>query len=171
MSEWLQDLFYEVRPGTSPADVAALLCERVNLAVPREWRDSEPSGFHVAGLGSDGRAEFWFVRNLNDDGSLTHRAYEVREDFKSRDEPVLPANAVQIYRNGDVRAHVVAWEQIDRSLGSLLGQQSFRALTGTADYVDWVKFKMELVAQFYERFAVESIIGAPIDAFAIAAGA
>ncbi len=167
MAEWLQDLFYEVPADSSTAEVARIVCERLNVVVPQPWRDAEHSGFHVAGVGSDGRAEFWFVRNFNDDGSLMHGPFQRREDFQSRDAPRLPQHAAQIYRNGDIRAHVAAWESIDKSFGALLGQESFRALRNTDDYVDWVKYKMELVAHFYERFATESIIGVPIDAFAI----
>ncbi len=170
MSVWLEDLFFRIPPSTDPRTVAELLCERLNVDIPLEWRRSDPSGFHVAGLDSDGCAEFWFVRNLDDSGALAHSEYKCREDFKSRDKTALPDNAVQIYRNGDIRAHIAAWEQIDDSFGSLLGQESFRALVTTDDYLDWVKFKMELVARFYDRFAVESIIGDPIDAFAIGRG-
>jgi len=36
----------------------------------------------------------------------------------------------------------------------------------TRDYVDWVQFKLEMVADFYERYCSESIIGRPIDSFA-----
>jgi hypothetical protein len=79
----------------------------------------------------------------------------------------LPQGATQIYRNGDIRAHVAAWTQIDASLGALLGTPSFRTLNSVEDYVKWVKFKMESIASFYEHFATESIIGPPIDAFAI----
>lgn len=171
MAEWLQDLFYEVPNNSSTAEVARIVCDRLNVVVPQPWREAEHSGFHIAGVNGHGHAEFWFVRNFNDDGSLMRGPYQRREDFQSRDAPRLPQHAAQIYRNGDIRAHVAAWESIDKSFGALLGQESFRALRTTDDYVEWVKYKMELVASFYERFATESIIGAPIDAFAISRGA
>ena len=34
-----------------------------------------------------------------------------------------------------------------------------------ADYVEWVKFKIELIAEFYDRFCRSSIIGKPVDGF------
>lgn len=167
MSEWLQDFFYSVCLGQSAGSIALQLNEALNVAVPATVRNAEHSGFHLAGLANDNRAEFWFIRNFDDNGQLFRGPYEAREDFRSRDSLSLPINATAIYRNGDVRAHVAAWTEIDRSLGHLLGQDSFRHLTSTDDYVEWVKFKMETIARFYERWATESIIGLPIDSFAV----
>ncbi len=167
MSEWIQDFFYRIRPTDTLAEIAERLAFQLNADVPKDWRDTEISGFHLAGLRADDCAEFWFIRNVDDAGNLTRADFEFREDFQCRDAPGLPFGAAQIYRNGDIRAHVVAWAQIDQSLGLLLGTQSFRALQSIEDYVEWVQFKMELVADFYERFSTESIIGRPIDAFAI----
>lgn len=167
MAEWLQDFFYAVRTGQSITSIADQLTEALNSAVPSECRSAEHSGMHLAGITGDDRAEFWFIRNFDDNGNLFRGPYEAREDFRCRDALVLPTSATAIYRNGDVRAHVVAWSEIDQSLGHLLGQESFRHLSTTADYVDWVKFKMETIARFYERWSTESIIGLPVDCFAV----
>jgi hypothetical protein len=166
MSEWIQDFFFQLKPSDDLESIAQRLAAELNTAVPKSLRDAETSGFHLAGLAADGRAEFWFVRNIDDNFKLTQSDYQIREEFKSRDALALPQGALCGYRNGDIRAHVVAWEKIDESFGSLLGTPSFRPLTTIGDYVDWVKFKMELVAAFYEHFAMESIIGSPVDAFA-----
>jgi len=61
----------------------------------------------------------------------------------------------------------VTWQAIDESLGALLERPDFKPLTTPEDYVAWVKFKMELVAYFYKHYCKSSIIGRPIDAFAI----
>jgi hypothetical protein len=167
MSEWLQDFFYSVRPGESLNSVAAELATALNSAVPQEWQRSEHAGIHLAGLLQDGRAEFWFIRNFDDSGNLSLGRYEAREDFAARDARSLTSNTSIIDRNGDIRAHVAAWTEIDRSLGRLLGQDSFRPLMKTADYVEWVRFKMEAIARFYERWSTESIIGLPVDCFAV----
>jgi len=171
MSEWIRDFFYHLQANDSLRAIAEQLVAHLNTDVPKAWRDKEASGFHLAGLDASGRAEFWYIRNIDDTGILTQTDYQLREDFKSRDALVLPAGAAQIYRNGDIRAHVAAWGKIDESFGALLGTPSFRALSDINDYVDWVKFKLEVVASFYERFATESIIGHPVDAFAIHHGA
>jgi len=170
MSEWIQDFFFQLDPNDNLASIAGRLASALNAAVPKDWRDQEVSGFHLAGLDAYGKAEFWFIRNINDAGNLTGSDFQAREDFQSRDAPTLPPRAVQIYRNGDIRAHVATWGKIDDSFGSLLGTASFRSLTTVDDYTDWVRFKLELIAQFYERYSTESIIGAPIDAFAICNG-
>ena len=167
MSERIQDFFYQIQTADTLANIAERLTLQLNTDVPKDCRDSEVSGLHLAGLRTDDQAEFWFIRNIDDMGNLTRTDYQFREDFQSRDASGLPSGAAQIYRNGDIRAHVVAWGQIDQSLGLLLGTHSFRALQSTDDYVEWVQFKMELVAGFHERFATESVIGQPIDAFAI----
>jgi hypothetical protein len=167
MAEWLQDFFYTVCAGQSIRSIALQLTEALNATVPPACRSSEHSGMHLAGLTGDDRAEFWFIRNFDDKGNLFRGPYEAREDFHSRDALMLPINATAIYRNGDVRAHVVAWSEIDQSLGHLLGQEPFRRLNTTADYVDWVQFKMETIARFYERWCTESIIGLPVDCFAV----
>jgi hypothetical protein len=120
----------------------------------------------LAGFSPADRPEFWFVRNVDDDGEPTLGRYEPREDFQRRDRSRVSPSAVQIYRNGDIRAHVTAWEKIDEAYGSLLGTPDFMPVATPLDYRNWVLFKMSSIADFYERYCVRSIIGRPIDAFA-----
>ena len=72
-----------------------------------------------------------------------------------------------IYRNGDIRAHIAAWEKLDESFGTLLNTPGFKKLTSPADYKDWVEFKMQLIAYFYKKYYPGSIIARPVDAFCI----
>ena len=44
-----------------------------------------------------------------------------------------------------------------------MNYQDFKQLKTPEEYVRWVKFKMEIIAQFYEEFCARSIIGLPID--------
>lgn len=166
MSDWVQDFLYTVRPEEELATIAARLSQRLNDTVPPGWHEGEASGFHLAGFAASGQLEFWFVRNVDDAGEPTLGRYEAREDFRGRDQANLAHGQVQIYRNGDIRAHVTAWETIDEAYGSLLGTTDFAPITTALDYRNWVMFKMSSIADFYDRFCMRSIIGRPIDSFA-----
>ena len=168
MAEWLQDFLMAKPVHANLQQFSKELMKSLNRAVPRQCQQSQISGFHIAGFNAQGLPEFWFVRNVADDCRTILGEYQVREDFQRRDAPRLPAGAFQVYRNGDLRAHVVAWENIDNSLGSLLKNIDFRQLTTPEEYVAWVRFKMEMIARFYEKFCTRSIIGGAVDAFAIA---
>lgn len=167
MAEWLRSFLAGASDCENLKELAAKLADSLNLAVPASLRRRVVSGFHIAGFDSQGRVEFWYVRNVDDDRRTILGQFGAREDFQRRDAPRLSSGRVQIYRNGDLRAHVMAWEELDKSLGSLLNLPDFKQLAAPEDYVAWVKFKMELIAQFYEQFCTRSIIGRPVDAFAI----
>jgi len=66
-----------------------------------------------------------------------------------------------------IRAHVVASEALDNSFGKLLNAADFKKVSTAEDYKNWVKFKMQLIARFYRKYCKFSIIGGPVDAFAI----
>ncbi len=167
MDDWLAEFMISRPSWASLREFAAALAVALNAAVPKDWRESTASGLHVAGFEPDGRIEFWYVRNIDDRGEPTLGGYQAREDFQREHAPMVPENGYWIYRNGDIRAHVAAWSEIDESLGRLLGTPHFRVLRTPADYVEWVKFKMETIAGFYETFATRSIIARPVDAFVI----
>jgi hypothetical protein len=167
MSEWIQRFIADTSHCEDLAQFATELADSLNSTVPPELRKSEISGFHIAGFNAQGRVEFWYVRNVADDRRTIFGQFEPREDFQHHDAPMLRPGRFQVYRNGDLRAHVVAWERLDKSLGQLLGLPDFRKMATPDDYVEWVRFKMDVIAQFYEEFCTGSIIGRPVDAFAI----
>ncbi len=167
MAEWLKGFLADNSTCKNLEQFAATLKSSLNSAVPAQWQRSVISGFHIAGFNVHGLPEFWFVRNVDDDRQTILGKYQIREDFQRRDAQKLPQGAFQVYRNGDLRAHVVAWEEIDNSLGRLLNNHDFKQLITSGEYVDWVRFKIEIIAQFYEKFCKHSIIGLPVDAFAI----
>jgi hypothetical protein len=171
MADYLQDFLYTVKAGESLASVANRLCEKLNHEVPAEVRNREPSGIHLAGFADDGMVEFWIIRNMDDDDGRKAlemtEYYSSREDFRRRDAHNLPIDSAQIYRNGDIRPHVLAWTKFDKALAPLLHSSDFKPLLMPNDYVAWVKSKMMLIAQFYDAFAEPpAAIGEPIDAFA-----
>ena len=167
MDEWLAAFMASRSAWTSVQEFSVALAAALNAAVARNLRETCASGFHVAGFCTDGRVEFWYVRNVDDAGAPTLGSYQAREDFQSDHAARVRADGFWIYRNGDIRAHVAAWSAMDESLGRLLGTQHFPPLATADDYVKWVRFKMETIASFYETFANRSIIGRPVDAFAI----
>lgn len=169
MDTWLADFLQATSHVRTLGELANELAENLNRIVPAPMRRAHVSGFHLAGFSQE-QPEFWFVRNVDDDRVTMLGQFSAREDFQGRDRPLLPAGAVQIYRNGDIRAHVAAWEEIDRSFGSLVGAPDFQVGAGPVAYARGVKFKMETIAHFYQRFCRTSIIGKPVDAFVITLG-
>jgi hypothetical protein len=167
MDVWLTDFLAANTGLRSLADLATALEMELNRLIPAATREAYISGFHLAGFDANGQPEFWFVRNVGDDRVRLLKHYETREEFQRRDSARLPADAAQIYRNGDVRAHVAVWESIDTAFGALLGLPDFSPGMGPVTYMRWVQFKMEVIAHFYQRFCSTSIIGKPVDAFVI----
>ncbi|MCX5727108.1 MAG: hypothetical protein NT030_08120 [Candidatus Saganbacteria bacterium] len=106
--------------------------------------------------------------NVGDDRETIFIDYQAREDFKRAHASMLKAGQYQTYRNGDIRAHVLAWENMDESLGRLIKAPEFKEFRSPHDYLEWVKFKIGVIADFYEKFCSVSIIGRPVDAFLIA---
>lgn len=114
MADWLGS-YVRRDQSASLADFARAIASRLNAEVPISHRRRVPSGFHIAGFGTDRRLEFWFVRNITDAFQATG-AYEAREDFQGRDAPNLQPGHAQIYRNGDILAHVLLWAALDEAI-------------------------------------------------------
>ena len=102
--------------------------------------------------------------------------YSMSEDFLARDAPTKGFNGsspsvsepfIWIYRNGDIRAHVVAWERLDGIVSDFLALPDFKKLKSLTDYEEFIKFKMSLIASIYKKYCKASIIGTPIDVFSI----
>lgn len=114
---------------------------------------------------------------MEDDRITITGSYQHREDFINAHALALGYDGhnpysikpffVQIYRNGDIRAHVAAWENIDKGFGDLLNEPQFKKLGTVSDYERWVKFKMEVIAYFYKKYCKVSLIARPIDTFSI----
>ena len=169
MFQWLHNWAAGFRPSTL-GECAYGLAKQLNSSIPAAIRKKYISGFHIAGFADSGNPEFWFVRNVDDDRETLLDDFEAREDFKRRDVTKLPHNGFQVYRNGDIRAHVIAWESIDNGLLPLLSFPEFSKIQSAEAYARWVKFKLQVVALFYKRFCNQSIIGTPINVLFIERG-
>jgi hypothetical protein len=176
MSDWLSRF---IRKNSHFSDMqlfANELANNLNSEIKLEWRKKFISGFHLAGYNSAGIPEFWYIRNVEDDSKTITGSYEAREDFLScharsfgynDQNPHSIHRGGQIYRNGDIRSHVAAWEMIDKGFSNFLNDPEFKKLTTSTDYEDWVKFKMKVIAYFYKKYCKVSLIGTPIDTFSI----
>jgi hypothetical protein len=163
MQDWLRNFIHRTADSPTLREFAERLASALNAAVPSGWKQTVRSGFHIAGFNAAGEPEFWFVRNIDDNGEPTLREYKAREDFQRRDARRLSPGSVMIYRNGDLRPHEAAWTKLDESLGRLLQVPGFRQVRSPVDYKEWVRFKMEVIAYFYKKYHPHPIIARPID--------
>lgn len=170
--DYLRDFVRQQHAVRNLTEFAARLADSLNCFVPSSIQRSERSGIHIAGIASRDLPEFWFVRNVDDNGHPALGKYEPREDFLSRDarsqgfdgkDPkTLPSNG-RLYRNGDIVSHVLAWEALDDTLGRLLSIPQFLGVRSPEDYAKWIRFKMEVITHFHKRFATALLVGGQID--------
>jgi hypothetical protein len=179
MRDWLKGF---IDNNTNIQDLqtfASVLEKKLNSDIPLQYRTKYKSGFHLAGYNSMQLPEFWFIRNIQENGMdiFNGGKYEANEYFLKRDAVNLgydgkdPHSArtgiIQIYRNGDIRAHATAWGNIDEAFMKLLTEPEFKKLKSIQDYEEWIKFKMEIISYFYEKYCKISIVAKPIDVFSI----
>jgi hypothetical protein len=167
MQRWLTESLSRHSSASTLRDLASVICDELNRDVPTSDQSKYHSGLHLAGFTPAGVPEFWYIRNVDNDGRSLFGEYRVREDFQRRDVRRLSAGTWAIYRNGDIRGHVDAWKPLDEGFGRLLNASGFRFGSDAVSHARWVRFKLETIASFYERFCETSIIGRPVDAFVI----
>ena len=80
-----------------------------------------------------------------------------------RVDPSSIKNEARLYRNGDYRAHAVAWAQLDKILVWLSQFPDFPLPNSDEEYKEYVRFKFNFIAYLYKKHATEQLIGAPID--------
>jgi hypothetical protein len=136
-----------------------------------------PSGFQICGYDSNGIPDFWFFSNIG--GMQEYQYINLGEEYDAPSSHFLErdaikngwngldknsvSNYVQIYRNGDFRAHVAAWEVLDFILANLAKFPDFKIPTTAQQYGEYVKFKFEIIAYLYKKWARKQIIARPID--------
>jgi hypothetical protein len=172
MVDHLRDFVRKEHAAPNLSAFAAKLAASLNAFIPSSLRASERSGIHLAGITSGALPEFWFVRNVDESGSPTLGQYEADEQFLARDAradgfdgqnpQTLPLGG-RLYRNGDILAHVAAWEAFDDTLGTLLSSPLFSGIHSPEDYANWISFKMEVLVHFHKRFEKSLLVGGAID--------
>jgi hypothetical protein len=178
LSSWLPDFIKVHYSVTTLEDFVRCLREELHRAIPPETLKINASGFHVCGYQADGLPDFWHLRNWGKlDGyrysDLQPRYLPPTSDFLYRDaksgfrwdgvNPGSASNGLQVYRNGDFRAHALASEYLDNMLCSFLRFSDFDRPVGVNGYAKYVKFKLEVLAYIYRKWAKQKIIDRPID--------
>jgi hypothetical protein len=176
LNDWLPQFI----SGTQAADLGEFARElraELSAMIPRTVLRHQVSGFHICGYDPAGRPDFWFLSNIvamqgPQYAQLQDRYSEPASQFLGRDASAVgfdPSTGraelgrVQIYRNGDVRVHVLASEGIDRMLEVLSQFPDFRRPTNPTQYGDYVRFKIEMIAYVYKVWAKRRVIARPID--------
>lgn len=146
--------------------------------VPAAILKQNPSGFHICGYNASQLPEFWSLTNVGGLKGYNHVDFKSRygspsSDFLERDakqtfgwdgiDPASAKSGVLTYRNGDFRSHVAAWESLDEIFSRLLQFPDFRRPTDPQTYGEYVKFKFEVVAYIYKKWARKQIIARPLD--------
>jgi hypothetical protein len=149
-------------------DRADHVAAKLNTEVPPSLRQTDALGVHLAGF-ELGKPEFWYIRNLDDAGAVRLEYFETREDFQREHAARVPPGLYWTYRNGDLRAHEEVWDRLECSFKGMFKLPGFRRPSTVDEYAAWVKFKMGVIADFYDGFCEEPIIGRPVAAFAITA--
>ena len=178
VSDWLPGFIRQQSSVASIQCFAVNMTEILNRIVPPSILHKYPSGFHVCGYEHRGYPDFWFVSNI---GGMTGFQYTdlrsaylpAESHFLGRDasnvhgwdgsSPQSARNGVQVYRNGDYRAHVAASELLDEIYKKLEQFPDFKVLRTPHDYGEYVKFKFEFIAYLYKKWARQKIIARPID--------
>jgi hypothetical protein len=178
LSDWLKNFITRHSTTKSLKDFGFQLRDELHAVIPAVVLEKNASGFHICGYNPDGLPEFWFLRNIGtmqgfQYADLQSRYTEPTADFLDRDAKLMGwdgtnnssiKNQSFVYRNGDFRSHVVAFERLDQMLTDML---SFPDFERPKRPEDWVRFKFEFVTYFYKRFSTRQIIGKPIDAFSL----
>jgi hypothetical protein len=178
LSDWLP-AFVARTSSATPETFSQQLFLELSRLINRRLLECCPSGFHICGFDEDGRPDFWFMSNIGDMTGFDYvdlrpSYFDPASHFLGRDAPNLgtdpktgrvPVGKVQIYRNGDIRAHALVSEAIDRALTSLGRFPDFKLPKTSAEYGEYVRFKLEVIGYIYKKWARAQVIARPIDVF------
>ena len=178
LSDWLPH-FINAQSGVPDLQTFVQnLRDALQRVIPKSTLRDYASGFHISGYNSQGLPEFWHLTNIGGMRGFQYVDLKPRygppsPDFLERDaqknwgwdgsDPSSAKNGVQTYRNGDFRAHVVAWKVLDKIIAELAQFPAFKIPSNPGEYGQWVKFKFEFIAYLYKQWANKEIIARPID--------
>lgn len=175
MSDWLPHLVGRINDSRTLSEFARRLQASLNSDIPPNVLAVSPSGFHIVGFDVERRPDFFFVTNIGSmngfDYTDLHQRYQApSSDFLGRDASQLGWDGAHVirqgrsvYRNGDIRSHVVGSEPVDVILEALGQFRDFELPSDHIRYRDYVKFKLEILAYYYKHWARREIIARPID--------
>jgi len=177
ISDWLKDFIRNNAHCNELMSFSTSLRDELSNLVPDSILGKVPSGFHICGYDSNGNPDFWYFSNIGEMREFRYSdlrtTYDVpsshflgrdaiREGWNGSDKASV-SNHARVYRNGDIRAHVIAWEALDGIFAKLDQFPDFKKPTTLQQYGEYVKFKFEIIAYFYKKWANVQIIARPID--------
>jgi hypothetical protein len=180
MSDWLPDFIKHHSSNSNLKSFSEILFEELNSVVPPNVLKKNPSGFHICGYNDAGYPDFWYLSNIGGLRGfryvgLNPQYFSPGSHFLGRDAqlvfnwngetPLSAENGVQTYRNGDFRAHIAVWELLDGIYSRLLQYPDFKQPKTPEEYGEYIKFKFEVIAYIYKKWAKKNIIARPIDVF------
>lgn len=177
-SSWLPNIIRHGHEITTIKEFAQYLTDKLNKDVSKSFLRNTPSGFHLCGLANDGIPEFYFIRNIDSMNGIYYKGfrdyYYFSEDFRTRDaittnegrKRALSSlqNCTFWYVNGDLRSFWAFWMLATQFIDSISLSPEFPALKTDLERAKW---KLEGIAQLYEKYAKQKIVGGPIDGIEI----
>jgi hypothetical protein len=177
LSTWLSSFINKESRTEDLGTFVNHLRDALHEALTRAQLRAYGSGFHICGYNHQRLPDFWSLSNIGRIQGFNYTDFKARyeppsQDFLGRDARNFGwngenhqsvQNRVFIYRNGDLRAHVLASEVLDSALSKLFAFPDFRAPRDASQYGDYLKSKFEFIAFLYRKWAKKKIIGTPID--------
>ena len=178
LSNWLPNFINKQSDVPDLQTFAQNLRDELHEVIPQAILQTEASGFHICGYNSQGLPDFWYFSNIGRMEDFEYLDLRPRYDppsshFLERDarkefgwdgsNPSSARNGAWLYRNGDIRAHVTAWKTLDYAFSELFTFPNFKQPSNLDEYRKYVKFKFEVIAFFYNKWAKKEIIARPID--------
>jgi len=177
-SSWLPNIIRHGHDVQNIKEFAHYLTTKLNANVVKSLLKNNPSGFHLCGLAEDGIPEFYFIRNIERMEGPYYRGfrdtYFCSEDFRTRDAITTSGGkkrdlsslrkSIFWYVNGDLRSFWAFWMPATQFIDGISMNPEFPALTSDLERAKW---KLKVIAQLYEKYAKQKIVGGPIDGFEI----
>lgn len=182
LSTWLPNFINRQSSAKDLLTFCKELWEELNGIVPGSLLDCKVSGFHISGYTREGYPDFWFISNIGRLEQFYYADLKSRYNFPEshflgRDakkelgwdgkNPLSAKNSVYFYRNGDFRAHALAFGVIDEIYKRFSQFPDFKPIITIEQYSEYIKFKFDVVSFLYKKWAKKVIIGRPIDVILI----
>jgi len=124
-----------------------------------------------------GHPDFWSLKNYRNIENFQHiglegtykepvndlRICELYNIGWDGNDPSSLKSGVVLYRNGDIRAHGVIFEELDKIYKYLTNFKDFHNISTPQDYKDFVALKFRILSYIYNKMTKEKIIGGNID--------
>jgi len=176
LSEWLPVFIKKSSHHTTLRAFAEELRYELNKKMHKPFLGKEASGFHLCRI-----PEFMHFSNCGLDqqtgnyGNITDSFRGIGEDFLGRDishfkwdgsvDNYPPIRGIQLYRNGSIKVHSLAWDKLDEVFATLFRFPDFKYPYSykDEDVIKFTKQKLNFISSIYNNWAKTKIVGAPWD--------